>query len=156
MFGLLKYPWYKPKTFKLFFFQDLFKLGEPNKKKDNDIDDTKCRGLRNIRYRYEPEKHGNKEEVLRVIRTLFEREEDYYKPVKIGNAFDHNFIEYERHGDKDKTLLIEEQLDKFRPNISDMINDIKTQDEWKIHLTMAINFFSSKDSERNAYYAFKQ
>ena len=28
-----------------------------------------------------------------------------------------------------------------------MINDHKTQGKWKIHLTMAINFFSSKDSE---------
>ena len=29
-----------------------------------------------------------------------------------------------------------------------MINDHKTQGKWKIHLTMAINFFSSKDSEK--------
>ena len=28
-----------------------------------------------------------------------------------------------------------------------MINDHKTQGEWKIQLTMAINFISSKDSE---------
>ena len=28
-----------------------------------------------------------------------------------------------------------------------MINDHKTQGEWKINLTIAINFFSSKDSE---------
>ena len=32
--------------------------------------------------------------------------------------------------------------------MSDIINDHKTQCEWKIHLTMAINFFSSKDSEK--------
>ena len=31
--------------------------------------------------------------------------------------------------------------------MSDIINNHKTQGEWKIHLTMAINFFSSKDSE---------
>ena len=29
-----------------------------------------------------------------------------------------------------------------------MINDHKTQGEWKIQLTMAINFISSKDSEK--------
>ena len=28
-----------------------------------------------------------------------------------------------------------------------MINDHKTQSEWKIQLTMQINFISSKDSE---------
>ena len=32
--------------------------------------------------------------------------------------------------------------------MSDIINDQKIQCEWKIHLTMAINFFSSKDSEK--------
>ena len=32
--------------------------------------------------------------------------------------------------------------------MSDIINDHKTQGEWKIHLTMAINFFSSKESEQ--------
>ena len=31
--------------------------------------------------------------------------------------------------------------------MSDIINNHKTQGEWKINLTMAINFFSSKDSE---------
>ena len=31
--------------------------------------------------------------------------------------------------------------------MSDIINDHKTLGEWKISLTMAVNFFSSKDSE---------
>ena len=35
----------------------------------------------------------------------------------------------------------------IRPYLIDIINDHKTQGEWKIHLTMAINFFSPKDSE---------
>ena len=35
----------------------------------------------------------------------------------------------------------------IRPYLSDVINYYKTQGEWKIHLTMAISFFSSKNSE---------
>ena len=35
----------------------------------------------------------------------------------------------------------------IRPYLSDIINNHKTQGEWKIQLTMGINFFSSKDSE---------
>ena len=35
----------------------------------------------------------------------------------------------------------------IRPYLSDMINDHKTQGEWKIQLTMSINVMSSKDSE---------
>ena len=34
----------------------------------------------------------------------------------------------------------------IRQYLSDIINDHKTQGEWKIQLTMDINFISSKDS----------
>ena len=40
-----------------------------------------------------------------------------------------------------------EYLDMIRPYLSDMINDHKTRREWKIQLTMSINFISSKDSD---------
>ena len=33
----------------------------------------------------------------------------------------------------------------IRPYLSDTINNVKTQGEWKIHLTMAINFIYSKE-----------
>ena len=32
------------------------------------------------------------------------------------------------------------------PYLSNVINDLKTQGEWKIQITMEINIFSSKDS----------
>ena len=35
----------------------------------------------------------------------------------------------------------------IKPYLSDMINDYITQGEWKIQLTIAINFISSKDSD---------
>ena len=78
----------------------------------------------------------------------------YYKPIIKVN---------ESKGNKDKILTPSEYLDMIRPYLSDIINDHKTQGEWKIHsgntitayttqgewkihLTMAINFISSKDS----------
>ena len=64
-----------------------------------------------------------------------------------GNAFSSNYIEYKSNGDKDKTLSIEYYIDDIKPYLSDIRNDHKTQGEWKIHLTMEINFFSFKDSE---------
>ena len=33
----------------------------------------------------------------------------------------------------------------IRPYLGDIINDHNTQEEWKIQLTMIINFISSKD-----------
>ena len=35
----------------------------------------------------------------------------------------------------------------IKPYLRDMIDDYKTRKEWKIKLTMEINFISSKDSE---------
>ena len=56
-------------------------------------------------------------------------------------------MEYESKGDKDKILSVKEYPDMMRPYLSDIINDHKTEGEWKIQLTMAIDFMSSKDSE---------
>ena len=63
------------------------------------------------------------------------------------SAFNGNYIEYEFKGDKDKNLSPKEYNAMTRPYLSNMINDHKTRREWKIQLTMQINFISSKDSE---------
>ena len=70
--------------------------------------------------------------------------EDYYKPIIVNGAFDNNYIQYESKGDKDKILAIREYLNMIRPYLVDMINGHKSQSEWKIQLTMTINFISSK------------
>ena len=78
---------------------------------------------------------------------LFKPEKDRYKPVKLRNCFNSSYIEYKSNGGKDKKLPAEDYLDEIKPYLSDIINDPKTQGELEIHLTMAINFFSSKESE---------
>ena len=89
-------------------------------------------------------------------------DEDYYKPKITNNAFNNNYIQYESKGNKDTILTINTHLDIIRPYLSDIINDSKTQDEWKIHscntitehktqgewktiLSIAINSISSKE-----------
>ena len=105
---------------------------------------------------------------IKDVRNLFNQSinEDYYKPIKTTNGFDNknNYIEYESKEDKDKILLPEEYLNMIRPHLSDLINDhkahgklkvysgnkiidYKTPAEWKIQLTMSINFISSRDSD---------
>ena len=60
------------------------------------------------------------------MKTLFESDEDdYCKPIRTGNAFISNYIEYESNSDKDKSLSVKEYLNKNRPYLSDMINDLK-------------------------------
>ena len=60
------------------------------------------------------------------------------------NHFQKNkYIEYKSQGDR-KTLQ-EEYLNKIKPYLKDIINDLKKSDTWKIQLTITINFISSKD-----------
>ena len=82
-------------------------------------------------------------------------DEDYYKPSITNDAFNSNYIQDGSKGNKDKVLTPSEYLDMIRPYLSDIINDHKSQvttehkaqSEWKIQVTIAINFISSKDSD---------
>ena len=55
--------------------------------------------------------------------------EDHYKTLRTGNAFISNYIEYESNGDKDKTLSIEDYLDKIEPYLNGLIYEHKSQAE---------------------------
>ena len=91
-------------------------------------------------------------------------DEDYYKLIITKGAFNNNYIQYESKGNKGKNISIKKYLNMIRPYLSDVINDHKTHGlvryhsgnktwveetprEWKIQLTMANNFISSKDSD---------
>ena len=79
------------------------------------------------------EKIGEIKKILYDPRNnLFKQQEDNYKPVRIGNAFSSNYIDYKSNADKDKTLSIKDYLDEIKPYLSDIINDQKTHGEWKI------------------------
>ena len=123
-------------------------LMKPSKKK---ILKSKMKEIKEILFDPILDRDEKIEEIKKIIHdsknNFFKPNEDNYKPVRIVNAFSSNYIEYKSNGDKDKTLSIKDYLDEVKPYLSDIINDHKTQGEWKIHLTMAINFFSSKDSE---------
>ena len=58
----------------------------------------------------------------------FELEEDYFKPVRVGNFYSSNDIEYESNGGKNKTLSIKKYLDEMKSNLNDMINNFKKCD----------------------------
>ena len=69
------------------------------------------------------------------------------KLVRVSNFWSNNYIEYESKGDKNKTLSVGEYFNKIRPYLKD-INNFKKSHRWKIQLTTAINFISSKDNEK--------
>ena len=54
-------------------------------------------------------------------------------------------MEVKIDGDKNRILSFEEYIDKIRSYLGDNINDLKQSTTWKLQLTIAINFISSKD-----------
>ena len=82
----------------------------------------------------------------KIINCIFGRWEPNFNKI---------YNEYENIGDKDKTLTIEEYLYMITPYLSNIINDHKTRDEWKIQLTTAINFISSETLMRLVLCALK-
>ena len=81
---------------------------------------------------------------IRDIKNLYDYiDEDHYKPIRINNAFENNYIEYDSNGDINKNLSIEDYLDVIRPYLINMINNHKN--EWKIQLSMRAIFAPSKD-----------
>ena len=55
--------------------------------------------------------------------------EDYYRPMKVNNAFNDDYIEHESNRDKDKISSVKEDLDMISQYISDVINNHKTENE---------------------------
>ena len=77
----------------------------------------------------------------RIVRDVMALEDDdYYKPIRIGNFWSNSYIEYESSGDRKKTLPVKEYL-------RDMIINLQKSDTWKIQLWNAITFISSKDAD---------
>ena len=110
---------------------------------------TAIKDIRNL-FRQEKETKAIKDRILRDIKNLFEHEkeeENYYKPVRVSNFWSNNYIEYKSNGDKNKTLSVEEYLNKISPYLKDIINNVKKSGIWKIQLTIANNFISSIDND---------
>ena len=42
-----------------------------------------------------------------------------HKPVRVSNFWSKNYIEYESNGDRNKTLLVKEYLNKISPYLKD-------------------------------------
>ena len=58
-----------------------------------ETNDVAIKGIRNL-FRLEKENKAIKYTIIRDLRNLFEYEEDYYRPVRVGNFCRNNYIEY--------------------------------------------------------------
>ena len=66
--------------------------------------------------------------MIRDIRTLFEQEEDYYKPKRVNSFWNNNYIEYESNGDKNRNLSLDEYLNKIKPYLRNVIIDLQNSE----------------------------
>ena len=91
---------------------------------------TAITGIRNT-FRHEKTK-AIKDRIIRNINNLFEHEEEenYYKPARVSKFWSNDYIEYESKGDKSKTLLVEEYLNKIIQYLKEIISNIKKSDKW--------------------------
>ena len=122
------------------YVRNLFRIN----KLERETIDAAIKGIRNL-FRPEKENKRIRDRIIRDIRSPFEHEEEnYYKPVRIGNFCSNNYNEYKSKGNG-KTLSIAEYLNKIKSYLKDIINYLKELDTWKIQLTIAIKFISSKD-----------
>ena len=55
-----------------------------------------------------------------------------------------NYIEYESSGDRIKNLSVKEYLNEIKPHFRDIIINLQKSETWRIQLTIAIKFISSK------------
>ena len=67
----------------------------------------------------------------------------------MSSFWNNNYIEYESNSEKTVTniLSLDQYFNKIKPYLRDIIIDLQSSDTWKVYLTVAINFMSSKDTE---------
>ena len=83
------------------------------------------------------------------MKTLFKEEDDdaHYKPKRVSNFWNNNYIEYEINGNRIENLSLEEYLNKAKPYLRDIILDLQEFETCIIKLKIEINFISSKYAE---------
>ena len=62
-----------------------------------------------------------KDKIIREIKALFgQQEEGYYRPVRVGNFWNNNYINYESDVDRNKNLSVKEYLNKIKSYLRDI------------------------------------
>ena len=87
--------------------------------------------IKNIRNLFKLKKDNEtiKDRISRDIKTVFEnQEEDYYKPERVRNVWNNNYIEYESKGGRNKNISVNEYLNKIKPYLRDIINNPQKSD----------------------------
>ena len=69
-------------------------------------------------------------------------DKDYYKPKLNKSGYNKNYAQYESKGDK--ILSLKEYLNLIEKYLIELIEEYKLKGEWKVQLTIEVNFISLK------------
>ena len=81
---------------------------------------------------------------IKDIENLFEIsiDKDYYKPKLNKTGYKKNYAQYESKGDK--ILSLKEYLNLIEKYLRELLEEYKQKGEWKVQLTIEVNFISLK------------
>ena len=81
---------------------------------------------------------------IKDIENLFKMliNKDYYKPKLNKSGYNKNYVQYESKGDK--ILSLKEYLNLIEKYLKELIEEYKLKGEWKVQLTIEVNFISLK------------
>ena len=81
---------------------------------------------------------------IKDIQELFKIsiDKDYYKPKLNKSGYNKNYAQYESKGDR--ILALKEYLALIEKYLRELIEEYKLKGEWKVQLTIEVNFISLK------------
>ena len=81
---------------------------------------------------------------IKDIENLFKIsiDKDYYKPKLDKSGYNKNYAQYESKGDK--ILSLKEYLNLIEKYLRELLEEYKQKGEWKVQLTIEVNFISLK------------
>ena len=74
---------------------------------------------------------------------------DYYQPKLTKSGYNNNYVQYESKGDK--ILTLSEYLTIIEKYLRELIEEYKLKGEWKVQLTIEINFISQKPGSNETH-----
>ena len=88
---------------------------------------------------------------IRDIENSFDNIDDldYYKPILTKSSFNNKYEYYEIRGHRDKKLSVKQYLTMIIPELAELINKKKKNNELKIQSTMGVNFMHTADRDKN-------
>ena len=93
---------------------------------------------------------------MKDIENLFKIliDKDYYKPKLNKNGCNKNYAQYEIKGDK--MLSLKEYLNLIEKYLRELIEEYKLKGEWKVQLTIEVNFISLKPGSDETLIMYKR